>query len=131
MIRLHSWIVVIMLVVGMGLDWAPAMADQAPAGDGKTAETARPANDLAVMEAFKRQQDEVGEAVRIDVERKHQILFFMGFALLVLILLTAGYGIAMAIYGKQVFVRHMILAGLSVTLAIAHSIVAIVWFFPF
>jgi hypothetical protein len=37
----------------------------------------------------------------------------------------------MALYGKRVFVAHMIFAGFSVTLAIVHSIVAVVWFFPF
>jgi hypothetical protein len=55
----------------------------------------------------------------------------MGAALLIFIIVTAALGIAMAIYGKRVFVAHMIFAGFSVTLAIAHSVVAIVWFFPF
>ncbi len=119
------------LVVAVILAGSPlAAADTAGPRGGEVA--AAPAtNDLAVMEAFNRQQVELGEAVRIDDERKHQILFIMGIALLVLIVLTAAYGIAMAIYGKQVFVPHMILAGLTVTLAIAHSVVAIVWFFPF
>lgn len=103
------------------------MAPHAPAATSSSGDK----SDLAVMEAFNRQQVEVGEAVRIDLKRKHEILFFMGITLLVLVLLTAYFGISMAIFGKQVFVQHMILAGLSVTLAIAHSIVAIVWFFPF
>jgi hypothetical protein len=51
--------------------------------------------------------------------------------LLILILLTAAMGIRMGIYGKDVFVAHMVLAGLTVTLAIAHAIAAIVWFNPF
>jgi hypothetical protein len=37
----------------------------------------------------------------------------------------------MGVYGKQVFVAHMITAGLSVTLAIAHAVAALVWFNPF
>ncbi len=95
------------------------------------ADVSRDGGELAVMEAFTRNPIIEGEAVRIEQEQKHQILFFMGVSLLILILLTAYYGIAMGVYGKQVFVRHMILAGLSVTLAIAHSVVAVVWFFPF
>jgi len=48
-----------------------------------------------------------------------------------LLLVTGGLGVAMGVYGKQVFVAHMICAGLSMTLAIAHAIVGIVWFYPF
>ncbi len=125
--RLRSWLACLLVVVAVGIGSAPAMADEAAT----SRDTASSTNDVAVMESFNRQQAELGEAVRIDTERKHQILFFMGITLLILILLTASYGVAMAIYGKQVFVRHMVLAGLSVTLAIAHSVVAIVWFFPF
>jgi len=36
----------------------------------------------------------------------------------------------MVVFAKPVFVAHMIFAGFSLTLAIAHAIVAIVWFFP-
>lgn len=88
-------------------------------------------SDTQVMQAFAQQQEEEGEAVKITDQEKRLILFIMGFALLVLLLTTAMLGVAMAVYGKQVFVAHMIFAGFSVTLAIAHSIVAIVWFFPF
>ncbi len=123
-----AWLFV---VVAMTLSLSPAMGDGPPQARQQSSEMTGSANDVAVMEAFNRQKVELGEAVRIDVERKHQILFFMGIALLVLVVLTAAYGVAMAIYGKPVFVRHMVLAGLSVTLAIAHAIVAIVWFFPF
>lgn len=88
-------------------------------------------SDITVMQTFSAQEIEVGEAVRISDTRKHIILFAMGIALLVFLLLTAILGIAMGVYGKQVFVPHMLLAGFSVTLAIAHSVVAIVWFNPF
>ena len=64
-------------------------------------------------------------------KEKHQILFIMGIALLLGIATTVGLGIAMAVYGKPVFVAHMISAGFSLTLAIIHAIVAIVWFYPF
>ena len=74
-----------------------------------------------------------GELVESFDERRdqHQILFFMGVLLLVSILLTAGFGVSMAMLGKEVFVPHMIFAGISVFLSIAHAVVAIVWFFPF
>lgn len=62
---------------------------------------------------------------------RHEILFFMGVALLVLIFLTAGYGISMAMLGKEVFVHHMICAGATVFLALAHAVASIVWFFPY
>ena len=88
-------------------------------------------NDTQVMGSFT--QDEVieGEAIRIATQEKHVILFVMGLALLLLVLSTAVLGVAMAIYGKQVFIAHMVVAGLSVTLALAHAVVAVVWFFPF
>lgn len=62
---------------------------------------------------------------------QHKILFFMGVFLLVSVLTTAGFGVSMAMLGKDVFVPHMIFAGLTVFLAIAHAVVAIVWFYPF
>ncbi len=66
----------------------------------------------------------------IDVKRKHQILFWMGGSLLILILLAAGFGIAMGIFDKDVFIWHVLSAGLATTLAIAHGVVAFVWFYP-
>jgi len=82
-----------------------------------------------VMEQF--QEDVVTAPERaISTNRKHQILFFMGAALLILILFAAGFGIAMGIFDKDVFVWHVLSAGLATTLAIAHGIVAFVWFYP-
>ena len=40
-------------------------------------------------------------------------------------------GIAVAVFGKPLFLVHMILAGLTVTVALIHVIVGVVWFFPF
>ena len=62
---------------------------------------------------------------------QHEILFYMGVTLLLFVFLTAGFGVAMGMLGKEVFVQHMVCAGITVFLAVAHSIVAIVWFFPF
>jgi len=62
---------------------------------------------------------------------QHKILFYMGVLLLISILATAGFGVSMAMLGKEVFVPHMIFAGITVFLSIAHAVVAVVWFFPF
>ena len=88
-------------------------------------------SDVDVMGTFVQQAIEEGEAIQISDREKNLIMFVMGFTLLILIFTTAFLGIAMVIYGKQVFVTHMVFAGLSVTLALAHSVVAVVWFFPF
>jgi len=88
-------------------------------------------SDVAVMGSFTSHEIHEGEAIQISDQKKRIVLFAMGISLLVLLLTTATLGIAMVVQGKQVFVAHMIFAGLSVTLAIAHSVVAIVWFFPF
>jgi len=84
-----------------------------------------------VLRAFNQGQDKPSEIVSIPDKKKRLIMFSMGVPLLIFILLTAGLGIAMGMYGKPVYVPHMICAGLSVTLAIAHAVVGIVWFFPF
>jgi len=66
----------------------------------------------------------------ISTKRKHQVLFLMGAALLVLVLFAAGFGVAMGIFGKDVFIWHVLSAGLATTLAVAHAVVAFVWFYP-
>jgi hypothetical protein len=83
-----------------------------------------------VISAF--QQNPTVGAKEADGDKwKHEILFIMGVVLLVLIFLTSSMGVAMAMYGKQVFVVHMVSAGLTVFLAVAHAVTSIVWFFPF
>lgn len=62
---------------------------------------------------------------------RHKVMFLLGVPLLVLLLITASLGLATGLFGKQLFVLHMLFAGLSVTLAIVHAIVGLVWFFPF
>lgn len=84
-----------------------------------------------VMEVFNEQALAKAEAYELSDERKHQILFVMGVALLVLLGLTAYFGIALGIGGKDVFVPHMVSAGLTITLSLAHAVTAVVWFFPF
>ncbi len=88
-------------------------------------------NAHAVLAPFIDKEEVLGEAVAIDDEQKHLILFYMGVVLLFLILATAIIGLQMALFGKQLFVQHMISAGFTVFLSLAHAVTAIVWFFPF
>ncbi|MDQ6950352.1 MAG: hypothetical protein Q9M26_01650 [Mariprofundales bacterium] len=75
--------------------------------------------------------DEESAERKISIKSKHEVLFWMGAALLIGLLLTGGFGIAVGVLGKDLFVAHMICAGLTVTLAIAHAITAFVWFWPY
>ena len=85
----------------------------------------------SVLAPFVEKEEVLGEAVAIDDEQKHLILFYMGVLLLFLILGTAIIGLQMALFGKQLFVQHMVSAGFTVFLSLAHAVTAIVWFFPF
>jgi len=93
------------------------------------AEQAMSPQSAEIMQQFN-QDSEVAPERAISTQRKHQILFWMGGALLLLILFAAGFGIAMGIFGKDVFMWHVLSAGLATTLAIAHAVVAFVWFYP-
>lgn len=84
---------------------------------------------IQVMEAFENQS--LSGKSEISDHKKHLIMFIIAVPLLLLLLVTAALGIAMVVYGKPVFLPHMICAGLSITLAIVHAIVGIVWFNPF
>jgi uncharacterized membrane protein len=89
-------------------------------------------NPAQVMEAFTKADNERSKRDERDISdhRKQQIMFIMGIALLIFIVITVSLGVAMVVFAKPVFVAHMIFAGFSLTLAVAHAIVAIVWFFP-
>jgi hypothetical protein len=84
---------------------------------------------IKVMESFDRQNQAGKEA--ISEHKKHLIMFIIGIPLLILVIITGALGIAMVVYGKPVFLMHMIFAGLSITLVIVHAIVGLVWFNPF
>ncbi|TPW16831.1 MAG: hypothetical protein FD130_900 [Halothiobacillaceae bacterium] len=95
-----------------------------------TADTASPDhNTTTLMGKFTEGEESTQSTVKDEV--KHKILFIMGIALLVLIISTAAVGINMALFGKELFVAHMVLAGATVFLSLAHAVTAIVWFFPF
>jgi hypothetical protein len=96
------------------------------------AEEANKGTDSAkIMRDFYQQHIDAERAKSITDKDKQRIMFSLGVVLITLVLITGGLGIAMVVYGKSVFVPHMIFAGLSVTLAIVHAIVGIVWFYPF
>jgi cytochrome b subunit of formate dehydrogenase len=84
-----------------------------------------------ILQAFNKQHREAEHAKSITEKDKQRIMFLLGVALITLVLITGGLGIAMGLYGKPVFVAHMVFAGLSITLAIVHAIVGLVWFYPF
>jgi len=94
-------------------------ADPAPANDG-----------AQVLQSFEKAAP-AREAADTGDQTRRWVMFFLGAPLLILLLITGGLGIAMGVYGKPVYLAHMICAGLSITLAIVHAIVGIVWFRPF
>ena len=88
-------------------------------------------SDEQIIQAFTSQETKDSELITINDQRKRLVMFVLGVPLLILVLVTGALGVAMGIYGKPVFVAHMICAGLSMTLALGHAIVGLVWFFPF
>ncbi len=88
-------------------------------------------NNSSVMQAFTSTEVKDSEIVAIEDETKRLVMFFLGVPLLIMLIATVALGVAMGIYGKQVFLPHMICAGLSMTLALGHAVVGIVWFYPF
>jgi hypothetical protein len=99
----------------------PAYADELS----KSGESAQ------ILQEFNKQHLETEHAKAISDKTKQRIMFLLGVLVLTLVLITGGLGLAMGLYGKQVFVAHMVFAALSVTLAIVHAIVGLVWFYPF
>ncbi|MDX8409705.1 MAG: hypothetical protein R8J84_06655 [Mariprofundales bacterium] len=68
---------------------------------------------------------------KISDKSKHEVLFWMGAGLLLGLLLTGGFGIAVGVLGKDLFIAHMVCAGLTITLGLAHAVTAFVWFWPY
>lgn len=85
----------------------------------------------SVIQSFATDQSAKSDLVAIQDKTKRLVMFLMGVPLLILLFATAVLGVAMGVYGKQVFVPHMVCAGLSLTLALGHAVVGIVWFYPF
>lgn len=99
----------------------PAHAqDSAPAGDS-----------VQILQEFNSQHRSDIREKAIPLKEKQQIMFLLGVAVIVLVIITGGLGLAMGIFGKPVFVAHMVFAAFSITMAIVHAIVGLVWFYPF
>ena len=88
-------------------------------------------SEAQIMQKFTSEENVKSDIVTIDDQRKRQVMFAMGVPLLLFIIITVALGIAMGVFGKNVYIPHMIFAGLSLTLALAHAIVGLVWFWPF
>lgn len=96
------------------------------------AQDAPPAGDSAkILQEFNAQNRSDIRDKAIPLKEKQQIMFLLGVAVIVLVIITGGLGLAMGIFGKPVFVPHMVFAAFSVTMAIVHAIVGLVWFYPF
>jgi len=87
-------------------------------------------NGAQILQSFERASPAAPPRDATDQMRRW-VMFGLGAPLLILLLITGSLGIAMGVYGKPVYLAHMVCAGLSVTLAIVHAIVGLVWFRPF
>ncbi len=94
-------------------------------------EASREGESAQILQAFNKQHREAEHAKAITDNDKQRIMFILGVTLITLVLITGGLGIAMGLYGKPVFVAHMVFAALSMTLALVHAIAGLVWFYPF
>ena len=105
---------------------------KADAADQQTvSESVQTSKESQVIQAFTSKEDIESEIIKVDDQRKRQVMFAMGVPLLLFILITVVLGIAMGVFGKDVYIPHMIFAGLSLTLALGHAVVGMVWFWPF
>ena len=119
-IRSLSPFLLLLLMLSKGL----AYAEVAP---GATNENA-----IQMMQDFDKVNSQKSDGVTpIGDKRRHQIMFYLGIPLVIMLLTTAGMGIGIGVYGKPWFKYHIILAGLTATLAIIHMIVGWAWFYPF
>lgn len=127
-------------VVMLALLFAPlacaagAAATHAAASPGAASQSAAndSSNGVALLEDFDREQNKrVNGASVLTKHFKRVVMFSMSVPLFLLLLITGGLGIATGVYGKKLYIQHMVFAGLTVTLALAHAIAGIVWFFPF
>jgi len=93
-------------------------------------ESSGEASGTQILQSFERANAPPAPTDATDKTRRW-VMFALGAPLLILLLVTGTLGIAMGVYGKPVYLAHMVCAGLSVTLAIVHAIVGLVWFRPF
>ena len=117
--RLITWVLITAL---LSISPAPLVLAEEATKSGESAQ---------ILQEFNKQHLETEHAKAISDKTKQRIMFLLGVTLLTLVLITGGLGLAMGLYGKQVFVAHMVFAALSVTVAIVHAIVGLVWFYPY
>jgi hypothetical protein len=128
-VLLGLWLIAVSAVMAGNSAWA----DTGPASMSAVAKakTDNPGS-VQILQTFDQQHQDTADAnSAIPQKQKHRILFYLGGTLLVLVLLTGSLGIAVGIFDRPWFVWHMISAGLTMTLAVVHAVVAMVWFFPF
>ena len=120
--RQLAWLrfVAMALVLGWAAGALPAYAQ------GQTEQ----ASGTQILQSFEHTEAPAPQTNAEDRTRRW-VMFALGGPLLILLLITGSLGIAMGVYGKPVYLAHMVCAGLSVTLAIVHAIVGLVWFRPF
>jgi len=94
------------------------------------ADSASESSGAQILESFEKSAPPAPAVSATDLSRRW-VMFALGAPLLVLLLITGSLGIAMGVFGKPVYLAHMVCAALSVTLAIVHAIVGLVWFRPF
>ncbi len=132
--------VMLAAALALGACLAPAQAAEAirPASSVQNTGNAQPADDpqatngAAILKAFDDAQvQRVKQASELNDHGKRTIMFALAVPLFILLMITGGLGIATGVFGKKLFIPHMIFAGLSLTLALAHAIAGIVWFYPF
>jgi hypothetical protein len=114
------WLIVVILLSIFSIPLTHAAEDKPQKGDS-----------VQIMEAFDRNATRIDDANVLSDHKKHVVMFLMGVPLLILVLITGALGIAMVVFNKQVFMLHMVCAGLTVTLAMVHLVTGLVWFYPF
>ena len=127
----NKTVLLLHLIVICFLFFSKTVVADEKVADQQTVESSQKSSESQVIQAFTSQEDIESSIIKIDDQRKRQIMFAMGVPLLLFIFVTVGLGIAMGVFGKDVYVAHMIFAGLSLTLALGHAIVGVVWFWPF
>jgi hypothetical protein len=94
-------------------------------------ESPPPGDSAKILQEFNAQNRKDIRKNAVPLKEKQQIMFLMGVAVILMVIITGGLGLAMGVFGKPVFVAHMVFAAFSIVMAIAHAIVGLVWFYPF
>lgn len=110
---------------------APLSVSEQSVSEQSISEQSSPESEARVIQKFTSQEVVESEIITIEDQTKRQVMFAMGVPLLLFIIITVSLGIAMGVFGKDVYLAHMIFAGLSLTLALGHATVGLVWFWPF